>query len=153
MIWLKYFSLHCTLTLRVTNCHLQQKECMIKINGCSITLESKMPYSYHWLYSSWLVVFLYHFILPSWQTNKLKLRLHRCLAIFFPKIAILRNEWKLAVVATDIKEEQPRKSQSPTTSFSRINRGYEVSEETEGRVTKNSAGIQQDRDPHTGCSL
>ena len=51
----------------------------------------------------------------------------------------LRNKRKLAAVTRETQEEHPRNGQSRNTSVPRINEEYitQVSEEIEGRVTKN----------------
>ena len=53
-------------------------------------------------------------------------------------MATLRNKRKLAAVTRETQEENPRNGQSQNTSVPRINEEYitQVSEETEGRVTK-----------------
>ena len=53
-------------------------------------------------------------------------------------MATLRNDQKLAAVATETQEEHPRNSRSRNTSVPRINEAYikKVSEQIEGRVTR-----------------
>ena len=53
-------------------------------------------------------------------------------------MAKLRNKRKLAAVTRETQEEHPRNGQSRNTSVPRINEEYitQISEETEGRVTK-----------------
>ena len=53
-------------------------------------------------------------------------------------MATVRNKRKLAAVTRETQEENPRNGQSRNTSVPRINEEYitQVSEETEGRVTK-----------------
>ena len=53
-------------------------------------------------------------------------------------MATLRNKRKLAAVTRETQKENPRSGQSRNTSVPRINEEYitQVSEETEGRVTK-----------------
>ena len=50
----------------------------------------------------------------------------------------LRNKQKFAVVTAETQEEHPKNGQSRYTSIPRINEEHitQVSEETEGRVTK-----------------
>ena len=54
-------------------------------------------------------------------------------------MATLRNKRKLAAVTRESQEENPRNGQSRNTSVPRINEEYitQVSEEIEGRITKN----------------
>ena len=54
-------------------------------------------------------------------------------------MATLRNKRKLAAVTRETQEEHPRNGQSRSTSVPRINEEYitQVSEEIEGRVTRN----------------
>ena len=54
-------------------------------------------------------------------------------------MATLRNKRKLTAVTRKIQEENPRNGQSRNTSVPRINEEYiaQLSEEIEGRVTKN----------------
>ena len=57
----------------------------------------------------------------------------------FKKMATLRNKRKLAAVTRETQEENPRNGQSRNTSVPRINEESitQVSEQIEGRVTKN----------------
>ena len=54
-------------------------------------------------------------------------------------MATLRNKRKLAIVTKEAQVEHPRNVQSRNTSVPRINEEYitQVSEDIEGRVTKN----------------
>ena len=56
----------------------------------------------------------------------------------FEKVATLKNKLKLAAVAREIQEKNPRSGQSRKTSVHRINEEHitQVSEEIEGNVVK-----------------
>ena len=64
-------------------------------------------------------------------------------------MATLRNRRKLAAVTTKTQEEHPRNGHSRNTSVPRVNEENitQVSEEFEGRVTKNTPTISAGQTP------
>ena len=71
-------------------------------------------------------------------------------------MATKRNKRKLAAVARETQEENPRNSQSRNTSVFRINEEFltKVFEEIEGRVSKKTVpGTQQEKVLHFGWSV
>ena len=78
-------------------------------------------------------------VLSSFIKNATYFSPNSCLTFFFRTVATLRNKKKLAAVARNTQEGNPTNGESRNTYVARIIEEYitQVSEEIEGRVTRN----------------